>query len=88
MPGEISVEFLGGGEPAPLLAPRIVLDDVGSVRPLRGAVANLLPPRRGPDGTKRFRGRDVDLCGREVGESACVVHIEMRYDDVPHVISH
>ena len=68
MPGEISVELLGGGEPAPLLALRIVLDDVGFVRPLRGAVANLLPPRRSPDRTERFCGREVDLRGGEVGD--------------------
>src|SRR5215207_5534985 len=81
------IELLSGGEPAPLLALRVVFDNVGFVRPLRGAVANFLPPRRSPDRTERFCGGDVDSGVGEVGHSAGVVHVEMRDDDVAHVIS-
>ena len=87
MPGEISVSSLAAANPRHFSPRGSCSTMLGFVRPLRGAVANLLPPRRRPNRAERLCRREVDLRGGEVGHTARVVQVQMRDDDVPHVIS-
>ncbi len=52
------------------------------VAPLSASVARLLEPRRGGDCAERLGRGDVDLRVREVGQTADVVQVEVRDDEV------
>ena len=80
------VKLLRGSEASPLLSLRSVLDDLGAVRPLHRAEAEPLSARRGAQRAERLCGSDVYLGLGEFGYAADVVAIEMRDDDVAHVV--
>ena len=79
------VEFLGGGESAPLLPVGIVLDDLGSVRPLAGAEADLLSERRFTHRADHSALVAWICASGKVRDAADVVHVEMCDDDVADV---
>ena len=86
MPGRDLVKFLGRGEASPLLPSRVVFNDFGLVCPLSASVARLLEPRRGGDRAERLGRGDVDLGVREVGQTADVVQVEVRDDDMADIV--
>src|SRR5215510_10547644 len=57
------------------------------VRPLGRAVAQPLPPGRGPDRPGCFGRGDVDLGVGEIGKAAGVVKVEVREDNVPDIVT-
>ena len=85
-PGRDLVKFFGRGEASPLLPSRVVFNDFGLVCPLSASVARLLEPRRGGDRAERLGRGDVDLGMREVGQTADVVQVEVRDDDMADIV--
>ncbi len=81
------VKLLGCGETSPLLPSRVVFNDFGLMCPLSGSVARLLEPRRGGDGAEGLGRGDVNLGVREVGQTADVVQVEVRDDDVADIVT-
>ena len=60
--------------------------DFGLVCPLSASVARLLETRRGGDRAERLGRGDVDLGLREVGQTADVVQVEVRDDDMADIV--
>jgi hypothetical protein len=80
-------ELLCRGESAPLLTVRGVLDDLGAVRPQDRAEAEPFTTRRGPQRAERLCGGDVYLGLGKVAYAADMVAVEVRDDDVAHVVA-
>jgi len=63
-----------------------MFDDLWTVRQLGEPVPLPLQPGPRPRGAPRLRGGGMNRSTREVSQGADVIHVEMRDDDVPHVV--
>lgn len=65
----------------------VVFDEVGPVRPLLAAIADLFLSGGGVHRAERFGRGDVDLGVREVGQTADVVEVEVGDDNVTDIVA-